>query len=104
MRADDVCQQGLDPNVSALAHYPNLLKWLDDNLPWTTQLGQAFANQQSDVMDAVQRLRAQAQNLGNLQNTPQETVVNDGGDIEIEPTDPDDLYVPYYDPDAIYYT
>src|SRR5581483_2732176 len=102
MSADDVAQQGLDAGVSDLAHYPNLLKWLDDNLAWTTQLGQAFANQQSDVMDAIQRMRAQAQNMGNLQSTPQETVVNDGGDIEIEPTDPDEIYVPEYNADAIY--
>jgi hypothetical protein len=104
MSPDDVAQQGLDPSVSDLAHYPNLLKWLDDNLPWTTQLGQAFAGEQGDVMDAIQRMRAQAQNLGNLQNTPQETVVNDGDDIEIEPANPDDIYVPDYDADAIYYT
>src|SRR5665213_4570584 len=42
MSADDVAQQGLDPSVQGLAHYPNLLKWMDDNLAWTTQLGQAF--------------------------------------------------------------
>jgi hypothetical protein len=104
MSADDVAQQGLDPSVQALAHYPNLLKWLDDNLPWTTQLGQAFGAQQSEVMDAVQRMRAKAQSLGNLQTSPQETVANDSGDIEIEPADPDDIYVPEYNPDAIYYT
>jgi hypothetical protein len=104
MSADDVAQQGLDPSVQGLAHYPTLLKWLDDNLPWTTQLGQAFAAQQTEIMDAVQRMRAKAQSLGNLQNTPQETVANDDGDIEIEPADPDDIYVPEYDPNSIYYT
>src|ERR1039458_6872886 len=31
-----------DPSVQALARYPNVLKWMDDNLNWTTDLGQAF--------------------------------------------------------------
>jgi len=104
MSADDIAQQPLDPSVASLAHYPTVLKWLDDNLQWTTQLGQAFAAQQPAVMDAVQRMRAKAQSVGNLQSTPQETVVNDGPDIEIEPTSPDVVYVPEYDPDVIYYT
>jgi len=104
MSPDDVAQQGFDPSVQSLAHYPTLLKWLDDNLQWTTQLGQAFASQQSDVMDAVQRMRAKAQGLGNLQNSPQETIADDDGDIEIEPTDPDEIYVPEYNPEAIYYS
>jgi hypothetical protein len=95
--------QGWDPSVQALAHYGNVLKWMDDNLPWTTQLGQAFQNQQADVMDSVQRLRARAQNLGNLPSNAQESVVTDDGDIEIEPTDPDQMYVPDYQPDSIYY-
>ena len=97
-------QQPWDSSVKALAHYPDALKTLNDNLPWTTQLGQAFLNQPSDVMDSVQRLRAQAQQLGNLANTPQETVDEDDGDIEIMPTDPNMLYVPTYDPGLIFYT
>jgi len=100
---NQIDQQPLDPSVQGLAHYPNVLKWLDDNLPWTTQMGQAFASQPSDVMDSMQRLRAQAQSLGNLPSTSQETVTSDGGDIEIEPTDPDDLYVPDYQPSTIFY-
>jgi hypothetical protein len=96
-------QQPWDPSVQAVAHYPNVLKWLDDNLAWTTQMGQAYASQPSDVMDSIQRLRAQAQGLGNLPSNSQETVTSDDGDIEIEPTDPDDLYIPNYDPTMIYY-
>jgi hypothetical protein len=97
-----IAQQPWDPSVQALAHYPTVLKWMDDNLAWTTELGQAFANQQTDVMNAIQSLRAQAQELGNLQNSPQETVASSDGDIDIEPTDPDELYVPSYEPDEIY--
>jgi hypothetical protein len=100
---NQIAQQPWDPSVQALAHYANVLKWMDDNLPWTTQLGEAFQNQQSDVMTAVQQMRGQAQNLGNLPSTPQEDVVTDDGDIEIEPTDPDEMYVPDYSADQIYY-
>jgi hypothetical protein len=100
---NQIAEQGWDPSIQALAHYPNVLKWMDDNLAWTTQLGQAFQNQQADVMDAIQQLRAQAQSLGNLPSTPQESVVTDDGDIEIEPTDPDEMYVPSYQPSVIFY-
>jgi hypothetical protein len=96
-------QQPWDASVQALAHYPNVLKWMDDNLNWTTELGRAFLNQQQDVMDSIQRLRALAQNLGNLQSTPQQQVVNDGGYIEILPAEPQVIYVPVYQPDAVYY-
>ena len=96
-------QQPWDPSVQALARYPGVLKWMDDNLAWTTALGQAFLSQQQDVMDSIQRLRAQAQSLGNLQNTPQENIVVDNGDIEILPANPQIIYVPVYQPDVVYY-
>ncbi len=99
---NQVAAQGWDPSVQALCHYANILKWMDDNIAWTTQLGQAFQNQQADVMSAIQDLRGKAQSLGNLPSTPQESVVTDDGDIEIEPTDPDQMYVPSYPPDTIY--
>ncbi len=95
--------QGWDPSVQALAHYPNVLKWMAENLAWTTQLGQAFQIQQADVMTSMQRLRAKAQSLGNLPSTPQESVVTDDGEIEIEPTNPDEMYVPVYQPNVIFY-
>jgi len=100
---NQIDQQPWDASVQALARYPNVLKWMDDNLNWTTELGQAFLNQQQDVMDSIQRLRASASNLGNLQSTPQEQVVNDGGYIEILPTEPQVIYVPVYQPDEVYY-
>jgi hypothetical protein len=96
-------QQPWDNSVKALARYPAVLKWMDDNLAWTTALGQAFLNQQQDVMDAVQRLRAKAQGLGNLQSTPQQNVVADSGAIEILPADPQLIYVPVYQPDMVYF-
>ena len=96
-------QQPWDPSIQALARYPAILNWLDDNLAWTTALGQAFLYQQPDVMDSIQRLRAQAQALGNLQSTPQESVVIDNGSIEILPSNPEVIYLPVYQPDVVYF-
>ena len=100
---NQIDQQPWDASIQALARYPDVLKWMDDNLNWTTELGQAFLNQQQDVMESIQRLRQSASNLGNLQSTPQEQVVNDGGEIEIVPADPQVIYVPVYQPDQVYY-
>jgi hypothetical protein len=100
---NQIDQQPWDPNVQALAHYPDVLKWMDDNLNWTTQLGGVFQNQQQDVMTAVQELRTEAYNLGNLQSTPQQQVVDDNGYIEILPANQDDVYVPQYQPNQVYY-
>jgi hypothetical protein len=96
-------QQPWDPSVQALTRYPTVLQYLDNNLGWTTELGQAFLNQQQQVMDSVQRLRMSAQNFGNLQSTPQQQVVDDGGEIEILPVDPAVVYVPIYQPAYVYY-
>lgn len=96
-------QQPWDSSVQALAHYPQVLSWMDNNLNWTTQVGEAFINQQQDVMDSIQRLRVEAYNLGNLQSTPQQQVVDDNGYIEILPATPDNVYVPEYQPDQVYY-
>jgi len=99
---DQIDNQGWSESVKALAHYPTLLKWMDDNLPWTQQLGYAFLNQPDDLMTAVQRLRTRARASGALISTPQQKVLLDGDDIEIVPAQPDVIYVPYYDPDVVY--
>jgi hypothetical protein len=85
---NQIDQQPWDASVQAVARYPNVLKWMDDNLNWTTELGQAFLNQQPAVMASIQRLRASASKLGNLQSTPQQQVIAEGSDIEIVPVDP----------------
>ena len=95
--------QPWDPSVQALARYPQILQWMDQNLDWTTELGQAFLNQPQDVMDSIQRLRAEAENYGNLESTPQQQVIDDEGDIEILPVDPGTIYVPVYQPGEVYY-
>jgi Protein of unknown function (DUF3300) len=94
--------QNWDPSIQALVVFPDVLKRLNDDVTWTTNLGNAFLSQQQDVMDAVQRMRQQAQQAGKLASTPQENVVteNEGGQpyVEIVPTNPDVIYVPVYDP------
>ena len=95
-------QQNWDPSIQALVIFPDVLKRLSEDISWTTNLGNAFLAQQQDVMDAVQRMRQQAQQAGKLASTPQENVVaeNEGGQpyIEILPANPDVIYVPVYDP------
>jgi hypothetical protein len=91
-------QQDWDPSVQALMLFPDVLKRLNSDVTWTTNLGNAFLAQQQDVMSAVQTMRQRAEQAGKLQSTPQESVANDNGYINIEPTDPDVIYVPVYDP------
>jgi hypothetical protein len=99
---DQIGQQPWDPSVQAVARYPKVLKWMDDNLNWTMQSGLAFLNQQPEVMSSIQRLRATAARLGNLQSSPQQQVVADGSAIEIIPADPQLICVPVYQPDQVY--
>jgi hypothetical protein len=91
-----------DESVQALAHYPEVLKWMDENLTWTKQLGEVFTAQPADVMNAIQRLRAEARAAGTLVDTPQQQVVLDNSTISIVPAQPDVIYVPYYDPEVVY--
>ena len=53
-----------DPSVQALLPFPSVLDMMASDMNWTTQLGNAFLVQQQDVMDAVQRLRGEAQQYG----------------------------------------
>ena len=97
-----VDQQPWDPSVKALAAFPAVLGNMDKNLSWTSSLGDAYYNQQPDVMDAVQVMRRKAQDAGALKTTPQEVVKAEGPNIDIEPADPDVVYVPAYDPWSVY--
>jgi hypothetical protein len=94
--------QPWDVSVKAVAHYPGVLSLMDQRYDWTVSLGQAYINQQQDVMDAIQRLRAEAEANGNLGSTPEQQVVDEGGVISIDPAAPDMIYVPQYDPLAVY--
>jgi hypothetical protein len=97
-----VDQQPWDPSVKALTAFPTVLGNMDKNISWTSSLGDAYYNQQQDVMSAVQVMRQRAQQAGNLKDTPQQTVATQGPDITIQPTNPEVVYVPAYDPWLVY--
>jgi Protein of unknown function (DUF3300) len=105
--ADAVAKQPWDPSVQAMAAFPDVVQRMAGNIQWTTDLGNAFLAQQSDVMGAVQRMRAKAQGTGNLKTNAQqkvETQTVEGGQqaIVIEQANPDVVYVPSYDPQMVY--
>lgn len=101
--AQAVDQQTWDPSIKALTQFPAVLNDLAGNLAWTSNLGQAFENQQSDVMAAVQVMRAKAQAAGTLQSTPQIQVVQQSPQtIVIQPANPSVVYVPQYNPTIVY--
>jgi hypothetical protein len=98
---------GFDPSYVALTIFPQVVKYMADNLEWTKNLGQAFAANRSSVFDSIQRLRAQAQKVGTLKDTPQqevETKTTSSGQqvIVIEPANPQVVYVPQYNPTVVY--
>jgi Protein of unknown function (DUF3300) len=104
--ADAVAKQPWDPSVQGLAALPDVVKRLADDIAWTTDLGNAFLAQQTDVMDAVQRMRKKAQEKGNLKTTEQQKVetqtVENKQVIVIEQANPQVIYVPSYDPVIVY--
>ncbi len=100
--AKAVDAQSWDPGVKALTQFPGLLGMMDKNLSWTSSLGEAYVNEPQNVLDAVQMMRQRAQQAGNLQSTPQESVTTQGNAIDIEPADPQVIYVPEYDPWLVY--
>ena len=128
---DAVAKQSWDDNVKSLAATPTVLKMMSERLDWTQKLGDTFLSQEKDVTDAVQRLRRKAQEHGTLKTTAQQTVTtqnvsdyqasggggggggevqyqqgSDGGSgsqvIVIEPSEPNTVYVPYYDTQTAY--
>jgi hypothetical protein len=94
--------QPWDPSVKALTQFPSVLATMDKNLSWTSALGEAYVNQPQNVLAAVQVMRQRAQQAGNLKSTPQEAVSTEGQTIVIQPSDPDVVYVPEYDPWDVY--
>lgn len=90
-----------DPSVKSLVPFPQVLSMMNEKLEWTQKLGDAFLAQQADVMDSVQRLRAQAQAAGNLKTTPEQKVIVEKKIIVIQPTT-QVVYVPTYNPVVVY--
>ncbi len=111
--------QPWDDNVKAVARFPDAIKKMNDDLQWTIDLGNAFVNQQLDLMDAIQTLRSKAQAAGTLKSTEQQIVIVTNAvveryyetqivyvtnsAIEIQPANPQYIYVPYYNPVYVYY-
>jgi hypothetical protein len=97
-----VDQQPWDPSVKALTAFPSILGNMNKNLSWTSSLGDAYFNQEQDLMDAIQVMRQRAQEAGNLKTTEQQTVTTQDSTIIIEPASPEIVYVPAYDPWVVY--
>ncbi len=99
-------QQNWDPSVQALVAFPDVVNMLTRDIQWTTDLGNAFLSNQAGVMDAIQQLRASARDNGRLTNTPQERVTteqeNGQSAIVIQPTDPQVVYPPIYNPEYVW--
>ena len=97
---------GFTPPMRGLMQFRPIVDQLCLEMGWTTEIGQAFTNDQPGVLAAVQRLRSQAMDAGNLQDSPQMKVVEESQDgqeaIILEPQDPKVVYVPTYDPVAAY--
>jgi hypothetical protein len=100
--AAQVDQQFWDPSVKALTEFPAVLADMDQNVVWTSSLGDAYLSQSQQLMAAIQTMRQRASTAGNLEINQQETVANDGGLISIVPADPTVVYVPEYDPSLVY--
>jgi Protein of unknown function (DUF3300) len=97
-----VDNENWDQSVKSLVAFPQVLQTLDQKIDWTERLGDAFLAQQPLVMDTVQKLRQKAQQAGNLASNSQINVSRSDDDIEVAPSNPDEIYVPYYDPAVIY--
>jgi hypothetical protein len=129
--ADAVNPQSWDPSVKGLTQFPSVLDQMAQNIQWTTALGEAYVNDPADVMNAIQVMRQRAQSNGSLRSSAQMQVVSQGAPaasgeeeatddgtaptysgpavvpapqqtIEILPAQPDTVYVPQYDPAAVY--
>jgi hypothetical protein len=100
-----VNKQSWDASVKALTEFPSVLDNMANNLNWTSSLGEAYHNQPAEVMTAIQKLRAQAKDAGNLKSGPQMNVTQESPQvISIQPSDPQMVYVPQYNPAVIYGT
>jgi len=104
--ADAVAKQPWDPSIQAMAALPDVVKQMAENIQWTTDLGNAFLAQQSDVMGAVQRMRKKAKDAGNLKSTEQQKVetkvIESKPVIVIQQASPEVVYVPSYNPTVVY--
>lgn len=94
--------QPWEDSVRALARYPDVIRYLDENLAWTQRLGDCFLLQPVEVMDAIQAMRLRARQRGLLSDTDEQSVIVEGDEVRIVPTRETVIYVPRYDADYLY--
>jgi hypothetical protein len=103
---DAAMKQPWDPSIQAMVALPDVVARLANDIQWTTDLGNAFLAQQSDVMDAVQRMRKKAQGTGALTSNEQQTVetkvIENKTVVVVEPASTQVVYVPSYSPTVVY--
>lgn len=91
-----------DGSVISLLNYPDIVRMMSDDLDWTQTLGDAIAYQQQDVLIAIQQLREQAVADGVIQSDDKVTIVQEGDNVVIQPTNTETVYVPQYEPQMLY--
>jgi Protein of unknown function (DUF3300) len=97
-----VSSEGWDPSVKGLTQFPAILSEMDEDLPWTSALGDSYASEPRAVLNAIQRLRVRAEQAGTLRSTPQQTARTQARTVTITPVSPDVVYLPEFDPWLIY--
>ena len=95
-------EQGWDPSVQALVFFPDVLDRMNGHLDWTQNLGEAYLGQEDETIQAVQTLRTEAYDIGNLESSEQQTVVKEGDTIIVQPAQPEIVYVPSYNAETVY--
>jgi hypothetical protein len=90
-----------DPSVAALINYPDVVDLLNADLDWTQKLGDAVLDQQADVMDTIQQIRAEAVSSGYLKSDEKQVIVQEKETVVIQSADPEVVYVPQYDPTVV---
>ncbi len=99
-------KENWDPSVKSLVNFPQVLQMMNEKVDWTQKLGDAFLAQQKEVMDTIQNLRKKAQAEGNLKTNQEQKVIveKETQTIIIEPSNPQVVYVPTYNPTVVYGT
>ena len=95
-------KQKWDLSVKALVPFPQILAMMSEKLDWTQRLGDAFLDQQAEVMDTIQQLRSKAYAQGSLKNTSEQKVIVEQQVIRVEPANPQVIYIPTYNPMVVY--
>jgi len=90
-----------DPSIAALINYPDVVALLNADLDWSQKLGDAVLDQQGDVMDTIQQIRAEAVAAGYLKSDDKQVITQEKETVVIQSADPEIVYVPQYDPTVV---